>query len=90
MEPQKQSDYSQGNPTPLLEKQWVSRVREEGDWPAFEMIFRSYSGEDPDLAELRGAIQSEIDQLSIHWASLKEDWANVTITPFRFFNNVFL
>jgi RNA polymerase sigma-70 factor, ECF subfamily len=42
MEPQKQSDYSQGSPTPLQEKQWVRRVREEGDRTAFEMIFRSY------------------------------------------------
>lgn len=35
-------DYQQISKTPLLEKQWVRKVREEGDREAFEKIFRTY------------------------------------------------
>lgn len=35
-------DYQQISKTPLLEKQWVRKVREEGDRSAFEKIFRTY------------------------------------------------
>lgn len=35
-------DYQQISNTPLLEKQWVRKVREDGDKVAFEKIFRTY------------------------------------------------
>src|SRR6056297_2042885 len=42
MKPNNQFEYSPGRITPLVEKQWVRRVREEGDRSAFEKLFRSY------------------------------------------------
>lgn len=42
MKPNNQFEYSPCKNTPLEEKQWVRRVREEGDRSAFEKIFRTY------------------------------------------------
>lgn len=42
MIPETTSDYQQISESPLLEKQWVRKVREEGNRAAFEKIFRKY------------------------------------------------
>ncbi|REL33775.1 RNA polymerase sigma-70 factor [Rhodohalobacter sp. SW132] len=42
MKPETKFDYQQFSESPLLEKQWVRKVREEGDRAAFEKIFRTY------------------------------------------------
>lgn len=42
MEPEKKPKYHQNCSLPLLEKQWVRKVREEGERSAFEKIFRMY------------------------------------------------
>ncbi len=42
MESNKPIEHSPGSTTPMLEKQWVRRVRENGDRSAFEKIFRAY------------------------------------------------
>ncbi|MFH5834343.1 RNA polymerase sigma-70 factor [Halalkalibaculum sp. DA3122] len=42
MNAKEEEEKSSGDPRPLLEKQWVRRVREQGDRSAFKKIFRAY------------------------------------------------
>lgn len=42
MRPETTFDYQRINKSPFLEKQWVRKVREDGDRAAFEKIFKTY------------------------------------------------
>lgn len=42
MEPDNSFEHSPGKSTPMQEKQWVRKVREDGGRSAFEKIFRAY------------------------------------------------
>src|SRR5699024_1046252 len=61
----------------------VQKVKDMGKWENTLFMFASDNGASAEVVEIGdGPIGS-----MTRWASLKEDWANVANTPFRYYKN---
>ncbi len=61
----------------------INRIKTMGEWENTLFIFASDNGASAEVVNIGdGPIGS-----MTRWASLKEDWANVANTPFRYFKN---
>jgi len=78
MEPNKPIEHLPGSTTPMLEKQWVRKVRENSDRSAFEKIFRAYYKDLHGFAYsyVRCRDQSEdiVQTIFLRIWENKEDW----------------
>ena len=61
----------------------VDYIKESGEWENTVFMFVSDNGASAEVVEIGDGQIGDIDR----WSSLKENWANVSNTPFRSFKN---